>query len=301
MTKNRNSATSVLQYLLLMVAFFPVTVYAEGDAGTSPGLETKDLYYGEGELAPGEKPDPQNTLDVYLPRGNGPWPVVVFVHGGGWAFGDKEDIYLMPEFFVSNDISFVSINYRLRWEYTVYHQLEDIVTAIKWIVRNRETYGFNQQKIILMGYSSGGHLVSLVASNESFLSSVDLSFSNITAAIPIETKAFDVKRQIEETGNFLESRHLSLIFGTKPEVWAAASPINHIQPGKQHPPFIIMHRRGASSATLQSNAFAKKLVAAAATAIMIPSGERDSIPLERVIGLEGHPATLALLTFLNAL
>ncbi|MEX0941972.1 MAG: hypothetical protein WD002_05440, partial [Pseudomonadales bacterium] len=76
-------------------------------------LITRDIPYGSAG-----KPDSEfQTLDVYWKDVAKKRPVIIYVHDGGWAFGDKSDVHEKPKFFAVHDISFISMNYRLRWEY----------------------------------------------------------------------------------------------------------------------------------------------------------------------------------------
>jgi acetyl esterase/lipase len=106
-------------------------------------------------------------LDAYVPDGNGNelFPAVIFVHGGAWCSGDKQEgDRILPELFQNEKIAWFSIEYRLapqnRWPVCY----EDVKLAVKWVKANAAYFKVDTAKIILMGYSAGGHLACLTAS-----------------------------------------------------------------------------------------------------------------------------------------
>ena len=101
-------------------------------------LVARGLSYGEVD---------QQKLDVYYRSGTARLPVVIYVHGGGWAFGSKEDVYNKPQYFDDQNVALVSMDYRLRWDYEIYDQAEDIVSVIKWVQANAATYGLDEKKL----------------------------------------------------------------------------------------------------------------------------------------------------------
>ena len=113
-----------------------------------------DIEYGE---AGGEK----LFLDAHVPAGEGKFPVVLIVHGGGWMAGDKETD-IVPVFApVATNFCWFTINYRLaptnRWPACY----EDVQTAIRWGKAHAAEYKGDPERIALLGYSAGGHLVTL--------------------------------------------------------------------------------------------------------------------------------------------
>jgi len=102
---------------------------------------------------------PESTLDLYLPKKtNSKIPVIVFVHGGGFFKGDKK----MAQYFgptVSNgDYAFVSINYHLVPDATIFDQVRQVNQALAFVTKNAEKYQFDPTQINLSGSSAGGFL-----------------------------------------------------------------------------------------------------------------------------------------------
>jgi acetyl esterase/lipase len=119
-------------------------------ASRMPPLDA-DIAYG---------PHERHVLDIYTPRGNGPWPVLVFVHGGGFLKGDKGDTERWPNAAVGRlaaERGFlgVVINYRLAPESVWPAGSEDVATVVDWLTGNAAQYGGDPENIALMGTSAG--------------------------------------------------------------------------------------------------------------------------------------------------
>ena len=101
------------------------------------------------------------TLDIYLPNeGDGPFPTVIYVHGGGFEFGDANEVITMgllgPT--LEHGYALVPINYRLSGEATFPAAIEDVKAAIRFIRANAKEYQLNPDRIALWGSSAGGSL-----------------------------------------------------------------------------------------------------------------------------------------------
>jgi len=106
------------------------------------------------------------TLDIDSPSGEGPFPVVVWVHGGGWTSGDNSALVEFSQAMTLQGIAGVRIHYRLANSTdaaTVEDALSDVLTSIDWVRSNAETYHFDMQRFGIGGASAGGHLSALAA------------------------------------------------------------------------------------------------------------------------------------------
>lgn len=102
-------------------------------------------------------------LDLYLPEKEiaGGVPVVVWIHGGGWLFGSKEE-YCVLTWLAAEGIAVASINYRLLHEARWPAQLEDCREAIAWLRAHAREYGLDPSKVAVAGGSAGGHLAAIL-------------------------------------------------------------------------------------------------------------------------------------------
>src|SRR3954466_12956342 len=86
--------------------------------------------------------------DVYLPEnGAGPWPVVIWIHGGGWRFGSRRMAPDLSRWFASRGLAMVSIDYRLTRPAIFPAQIEDVKTAVRWVRAHAFRYGFDPSRV----------------------------------------------------------------------------------------------------------------------------------------------------------
>ncbi len=102
-------------------------------------------------------------LDLFLPNSQAPAPVVVWIHGGGWSAGDKNDspaVYLVAEGF-----AVASIEYRLSGTKPFPAHIHDCKAAVRWLGANSGRYNLDGNRIGVWGASAGGHLVALLGTS----------------------------------------------------------------------------------------------------------------------------------------
>jgi acetyl esterase/lipase len=104
-------------------------------------------------------------MDIYIPEGTGPFPVVVLIHGGAFMMGDKSGEASNAAALVANGIAAVSINYRLSGEAKFPAQIEDCKAAVRFLRANATKYNLNPDKIGSWGASAGGNLSSLLGTS----------------------------------------------------------------------------------------------------------------------------------------
>lgn len=105
-------------------------------------------------------PHERNKLDIYIPKGDGPFPLVIWVHGGAWQGGSKEGSPAL--FLVGRGYALASINYRLSQHATFPAQIEDCQAAVRFLRANAKKYRLDPEAFGAMGASAGGHLVALM-------------------------------------------------------------------------------------------------------------------------------------------
>ena len=98
-------------------------------------------------------------LDVYRPRVPGPpRPTLVFIHGGGWVSGAKEDAVLWLVPWLEAGWSAVNVEYRLARRAPAPAAVEDVLCALRWVSRYAADHGFDPARIVVSGDSAGGQL-----------------------------------------------------------------------------------------------------------------------------------------------
>lgn len=179
------------------------------------------------------------TGDLYLPQQSGPSPVVLMVHGGGWNGRSPADMVWIAEELAGHGFAVFNIAYRFAPEYTFPAQLYDLQVARQWLATNGSRYGLDTQRVSGFGFSSGAHLVALlavIASSDSDLNQpyggVNTQLQAVVAGgIPADLARFDSGKLLFQ---FLGADKQQI-----PETYRVASPITHITP--QTPPFFLFH------------------------------------------------------------
>ena len=187
-----------------------------------------NIEYGE---ANGEK----LLLDAHVPAGEGKFPVVLIVHGGGWSSGDKEtDIVPVFAPFATN-FTWFTINYRLaptnRWPACY----DDLQTAIRWVKQHAAEFKGDPNRIALLGYSAGGHLVTLAATQ----AKDDTRVQAIVGFAPPTDLLTDAQRR----GSLDKWSSMKGLLGGASlddavKQLSEMSPVNHVAPGL--PPFLLV-------------------------------------------------------------
>lgn len=145
-------------------------------------IKTTDIFYVAGDTMH------KHTLDVYYRNNSTSRKVIFFVPGGAWRQGDKDQYEIMALTLTSlGNYTVVVTNYRLSNENdgSAVHpeHVQDVALAFKWVMNNIMDYGGDPNSVFLFGQSAGGHLVSLLASDNQYLNQVGYSTKNIKGVI----------------------------------------------------------------------------------------------------------------------
>ena len=203
---------------------------------------------------------PSQCLDIYLPdEGIGPFPVILYLHGGAFAIGDKRDIYVLNILkSIKRGYALVSANYRLSGEAIFPAGLQDVKAAIRWVRANGEQYQLDGNRIAVWGCSSGANYAAMICLTDRVAEFEDLSLGNpeypcnVQAAVDWfgPTDFLKMDKQIEENGFGLanhseadspESRYLGAIISDVPLKVELANPMTYVHEGM--PPILIQHGR----------------------------------------------------------
>jgi acetyl esterase/lipase len=219
-------------------------------------------------------------LDVYLPdEGDGPYPVILSIHGGAFMGCDKADLQVLPMLEgLKRGYAVVAINYRLSGEARFPALVHDAKAAVRWIRANALRYHFDPGRIAAWGGSAGGYLASMLGTSAGIheLEDLSLGYADQPSHVQVVVTWYgptDFLRMDEQ----LAARGLpsppgmehnganspeSLLLGAKiteiPERVRAANPETYIRPNA--PPFLLQH--GMMDAVVpvqQSINFAAKL------------------------------------------
>lgn len=130
------------------------------ESGTDDTVETgglTDIKYASNSDA--------QVLDIHQPEGEGPNPVIVLVHGGGFLFGDQAMPIIQPVIDAATQAGYavVSVDYRKSGEAAFPAALADVKAAVRFVRANAEQYGFDADNIAIWGESAGAYLALMTA------------------------------------------------------------------------------------------------------------------------------------------
>ena len=99
------------------------------------------------------------VMDIFLPEGEGPFPVIVSIHGGAFKKCDKRDEEMILDMLHGLDKGYavVGVNYRLSQEAQFPEPVKDIKQAIRFIKDHADEYNLDKEKIVVWGGSAGGY------------------------------------------------------------------------------------------------------------------------------------------------
>jgi acetyl esterase/lipase len=127
-----------------------------------------DGYTVEKNIAYGDKA--RQHLDIYRPDNPAPGaPVIVFVYGGRWETGSKEDYLFAGQAFASKGYTVVIADYRLYPEVHFPVFIEDAAAAFVWTHRHIADYGGNPKNIFMAGHSAGAYIALMLAADTSYI------------------------------------------------------------------------------------------------------------------------------------
>jgi len=222
-------------------------------------------------------------LDIYLPdEGDGPFPIIVSIHGGAFMGCDKADMQVLPMLRgLERGYAVVAINYRMSGEAKFPALVHDAKAAIRWIRANAAQYHLDPDRIAAWGGSAGGYLSSMLGTSAGIPELENLRMGNREQPSHIQavvswfgpTDFLKMDEQLAASGlapapGFRHSESNSpesLLIGRKitstPAKVKAANPETYIRPIA--PPFFLQHgTRDAVVPVQQSIEFAGKLVKA---------------------------------------
>ena len=196
-----------------------------------------DVHYAE---VPGFRP---LELDLYLPEGDGPWPVIVHVHGGGWRRGSRRDPLpaLGQDFYESlaaRGFAVAAADYRLSGEARFPAPLEDVRAAFGWVRDHAAEHGLDAGRVFGWGDSAGGHLVLLAALTGTPVRGV-VAWFPVTDLLGLPADVAAAGGVPDAGPDSREAQLLGAPAHSVPDLARQASPVTHASAAA--PPVLLMH------------------------------------------------------------
>lgn len=230
-----------------------------------------DLAYG---------PRPRQRVDAYLP-GQAKGPILLMVHGGAWAFGDKrEAAMILPKVrhWTAQGFVVVSVNYRMLPQADPLEQARDVARALAFVQGKAAGWGADPQRVVLMGHSAGAHLVALLDASPALAR--EQGAQPWRGTVALDSAAMDLPR-------LMQARHLPLYdraFGSDPAYWQATSPALQVAPDA--PPLLAICSTQRRDSCPQAQALARR-AASLGRSFSVQGEDLNHREINRQLGLPG--------------
>ena len=181
------------------------------------------------------------TLDLYRVDDGTERPLALLIHGGSWVSGDKSAFrQAAPAFvpwFLDRGYTVAAINFRLAspmgqpGDVGPMDQAQDIAHALAWLHEQASSLRISRDPALLVGYSSGAHLVALLGADGRYLEGAGLDPDRVAATVSLDVHAYDVPLALELMVGSDVDQNIPLIlhlFGETESEQIEASPIHHV-------------------------------------------------------------------------
>jgi len=188
-------------------------------------------------------------LDLYLPESSSPAGLIIWVHGGAWRAGSRDNVDLKG--LVQRGWSIASVDYRLATAARFPAQIHDIKAAIRFLRAHASDFGYPGNRFVIAGSSAGGHLAALVGvtNGESALEGTEGDFLSVSSSVQAIVDLYGasdlttILAQSTPQGLAMRKPALDLLLGgqpdAKPDLARLASPVFHVDAGD--PPLLLLH------------------------------------------------------------
>lgn len=198
--------------------------------------ETRGVPYAE---PPGGRP---LELDLWRPPGELAAPLLVFVHGGGWRRGRRDDMGMRVRDWTPGPfarmaaagVAVACVDYRLSGEAAFPAPLDDLRAALRWLALRSAELGIDAERVVVWGESAGGHLASLLALTHGEPAPVGAVVWYGPSDLTVARGPF-----APEDPSTPEAALLGAAPATVPDMSRAATALTHVRPDA--PPFLLVH------------------------------------------------------------
>jgi acetyl esterase/lipase len=270
----RGSLIAVGIAAILILGLMLLAVQAQEDTRSQPEAQNEKSRFVGGILF-GKGGETELKFDLAMPKeGEGPFPAIICLHGGGWVSGQRQQMKGTLEAMSLRGYVAISPDYRLAPQHRFPAQIEDCKAAVRWVRAHAQEYRINPDKIGVFGFSAGGHLACLlgVTDKEDGLEGKggNAEQSSAVQAVVSFFGPTDFTKPV--WSDKVIERHLKPFLGgtaeEKADVYRRASPLTYA--GKNAPPCLFVHGTTDDIVPIQqSEEMVKKLRQAGVSARLI--------------------------------
>ena len=244
----------------------------------------------------------RQCLDIYQSTTDAVRPVVIHIHGGAWAAGDKKNnAQAKAKALDAMGWMLVTPNYRLSPEVRHPGHIKDIAAAVAWVHDHIADYGGDPRRIVVMGHSAGAHLAALVATDHDRLAAHGKSPEILDGVILLDGAAYDLPTTMDSPEGYERMKRMHRRWvGTKRGDWIDASPMLQATADVGTPPFLILHTARAEAAAI-STRLGETLQRIGSDAVVLECPDDDHGSINTKIGEPDHRPTEAIRLVLESL
>lgn len=220
--------------LAIVLSAIPTTIPAQAPKELPTGTKVdRDLAYGEHE---------RQKFDLYVPKSETPLPLIIWIHGGGWEGGSKDNNPMM--LLLAKGYAIAGINYRYSKQAPFPAQIHDCKAAIRFLRANAKKHNLDTDHFGVCGASAGGHLVALLGTSDG-VKELEGDGGNPKESSRVQAVCdwfgpTDLLKLSPAGGSpNAVTRLIGGDLGVKKDLTASANPITHI--AKDGAPFLIIH------------------------------------------------------------
>ena len=241
--------------------------------------------------------DPAQRIDVYLPANVHQAPVLFYVHGGGWAYGDKANpgTETKVAYWCARGFAVISANYRMAPVAQALEQARDIARAISAAQAHETQWRIDPKRFVLVGHSAGAHLVALLGADPRLLASAGAQ--RPLGVVSLDSGALNVPGLM--SGARLPRLYKNA-FGDDRDYWVSTSPLDQLT--REGLPMLLVcssTRRFPTSPCDEANAFSQKAKSLGVAMQVLPAAMKHD-EINRALG-EPSNYTTAVSTYIDSL
>jgi acetyl esterase/lipase len=267
----------LIAVILLLIVSLPFVTKANENEGEAGVRILRDINYTSDRAGfnPNGEKSAGHLLDIYIPtKAKAPTPLVVFIHGGAWLQGSKEEAKDLGILLCRKGFAAASLNYRLTDEAKFPAQIDDCKAAVRYLRAHCADYNVDPNQLGVWGVSAGGHLAALLGTGCSANNNLGLGNEEVSSCVQAVCDwcgPSDFMTVAKQAGSRTKIDYdsatgpVALFLGglqkDVPDAAKNASPVTFI--GKDNPPFLIVHGDIDDLVPYaQSQEFSQKLTAA---------------------------------------
>lgn len=199
-------------------------------------------------------------LDLFLPKEDaGPFPAVVYIHGGAWSGGNKSAFQRQAAYMATKGYVGACMEYRLSGEARYPAAVHDSKAAVRWLRANAARYRIDPKRVGAAGGSAGGHLVAFLGTTgdrkefegQGGNPGVSTRVRAVAAFNPVLDMTVARMRDSAVSASSALVKFLGATYAERPELYAEASPTTHVS--RESAAFLFLHGTGDTTVPYQQS------------------------------------------------